>query len=588
MNIDINLAEKFQSFTSSVSARDLNKFVVLTGKNGAGKSQLLKLLSGTHYIQPTPEGTTTISVDNTTINSGEIVHLTAWEMPSAPSASAAEMNTISQQISYIINGSLQGQIQDIRQGYPSFSQKQIVELQQVVETLRQRGFNGYAKAADIDVDIIPLLSSDFDNHSAEILNERIGRIIYKAHFEALERRQDILQEEDPINIFNKLCHEFDMQFHLSPFQSALRPYTPILNDNEGNKVEWSQLSAGEMVIFRIITWIFYYKLNNTLYPKLLLLDEPDAHLTPKMIRRFIDSVQDVIIDQMGIAVIMTTHSPNTVALTEEATLYELVKNGGSHSINKITKKYALQTFSEGLIFVQEKTRMVFLEGKADTPFYSKFYDIAVTKHGIPNQPPLNFIAVSENDPEEGGCTKVVNMVRKFDDTIINDLIHGIIDRDKDNTQSDNIHVLSRYSIENYLYDPVVIVIALIRSGKHRDVLPIINHVDTNDIEVVLNNRSLLQQSADQVLAYIKEQLEDVQDESLVETTARTKYGDGVITYNIPQWFIDLKKANLTTGSLYKEGQALKPHISEAQQYLALESTAMIHEDLYTLLMELTS
>ena len=43
--------------------------------------------------------------------------------------------------------------------------------------------------------------------------------------------------------------------------------------------------------------------------------------------------------------------------------------------------------------------------------------------------------------------------------------HGIIDRDRGNQPPDGVHVISRYCLENYLYDPLCVYALLRRSKK---------------------------------------------------------------------------------------------------------------------------
>jgi len=179
-------------------------------------------------------------------------------------------------------------------------------------------------------------------------------------------------------------------------------------------------------------------------------------------------------------------------------------------------------------------------------------------------------------------------VRKFNDTPISDLVHGIIDRDGGNMARQNVQVLKRYSIENYLYDPLVIVVAFVRNGRHKTVISSIQHLDVNDIESVLTNRALLQSAINEVLGQIKAHVEGELDETLVACSVMSKYGDEKIVYELPQWFIDIKKADLMTGSLRRAtGQALKP-VTEKEQLLALESAAIVPEDIFALFQTLAS
>jgi predicted ATP-dependent endonuclease of OLD family len=54
---------------------------------------------------------------------------------------------------------------------------------------------------------------------------------------------------------------------------------------------------------------------------LLLLDELDAYLNPVMSKMFIEIVNDILVKKFKIQVIMTTHSPSTVAYTPEENLF---------------------------------------------------------------------------------------------------------------------------------------------------------------------------------------------------------------------------------------------------------------------------
>jgi len=104
-------------------------------------------------------------------------------------------------------------------------------------------------------------------------------------------------------------------------------------------------------------------------PRLMLLDEPDAHLHPSLTKQFIQSIQDVLVKKFGVQVIMTTHSPSTIALSPEGNIYELKKN--PTSIEKLgSKSQGINILTSGFISVTEGAKFVLVEDQSDVYFYS--------------------------------------------------------------------------------------------------------------------------------------------------------------------------------------------------------------------------
>src|SRR5262249_3129526 len=101
------------------------------------------------------------------------------------------------------------------------------------------------------------------------------------------------------------------------------PFQAELVDRERDKVvTLDHLSAGEKVI--VATAFLHYNAEHTgQHPRLLLLDEPDAHLHPQLTRSFLNVLRQVFVEKRGVRIIMTTHSATTVALTPEECLFEM-------------------------------------------------------------------------------------------------------------------------------------------------------------------------------------------------------------------------------------------------------------------------
>jgi ABC-type branched-subunit amino acid transport system ATPase component len=578
MEIEVALNDRLKSFASNVDSTKLNPFTILLGRNGAGKTQLLRLLKGSYYDTRQPEGQTTIKVDGETIASHDVVLIEEWGMPSANPAGINELLSVSNELQAIIqNGATNPSNWPTEHGFFSYSQLQ--EIKHVTQQLRDRGFDWIKKFPDMDEDIFPLLSTDFNSSGARILNERIGEIIFAKHLDAKDRMQVLPNDEDPINVFNQLCKDFELDFELAPFTTIKRSYSPLLLDSSKNPIDWSDLSAGEKVLFRIICWLFYYENNTSLYPKLILMDEPDAHLSPAMIRKFLRAVEEIIVGKMNIRIIMTTHSPNTIALSTESSLFELKRLGNNHRIDRISKHDALNIFSEGLVFVQEQTRLIFIEGQDDTGFYTSQYEMAVARFNLPNRPSMKFIPVSIRNPDAGGCQQVIDTVERFADTSIRQLVHGLIDRDVSNAPTGNIQTLNRYAIENYIYDPLVVLITLVKSGRHKDLIPQIRHIDTGAFEEILSNPSLLQTSIDRVIELTLQGSKSTLDTTPVPVSVRTRIIREVIQYTIPKWLIDISKTDLNT-TLYKSDHPLRQIIQRpSNQINSMDLVSLLFVDI---------
>ena len=190
-------------------------------------------------------------------------------------------------------------------------------------------------------------------------------------------------------------------------------------------------------------------------PSLIIFDEPDAYLHPSLCSTMLKVIKDVLIGEHGIKVIMTTHSPTTVAMLPETSLF-CMKEG---VMKKTTKQEAILALTAGLNTISvyyENVKQVFVEADNDNIFLTNVYHQAMTA-GLLNKD-INLRFVNVGDKKDGGCTtatKVVNDLWKAG----NKTVYGIIDYDGKNNPSERIKILgggSRYAIDNYLMDPLVL------------------------------------------------------------------------------------------------------------------------------------
>lgn len=572
MDITLKIPQRYKSFQGDMYVTNLNPFTVLTGRNGAGKSQFLELISRHTGEQFDAR----VSISGRAIARSDILSITDWSMPKAPAGGLNEtmkrVNDVYAALMSIDDG-----------GQPprnKFSQQQVEMILTISEQLHKAGFHRRTGATPTISQVSELIPDNFFQLDKFIVNEKIALVIFEWHLDATEKQKSFNTPDNPIFIFNQLCKDFDMDLSLPIFKSVRTPYEPKLRDRTGMPIDWDELSSGEQVIFRLICWLFFHKLKYSSYPELMLLDEPDAHLNPKMIRRLIDNLQSVLVEQLGVRVIMTTHSPNTIALCDAAALYELERTENKHQIVKLSRTVALAKFSDGLLFIQEDNRLVFIEGTDDVTFYNEVYRLAVQYHRLPTTPSFNFIAASKANPDHGGVQEVMKMVPRFEGSSIENLVYGLIDNDSKNTETDRIKVLRRYTLENYLYDPLIILISLITHGKHTDPLTCLSGLETGDHISLLSDPTLLQKSIDEVVKFIKSgdpSLVNQYDPSDTYVTWLIKRKDP-ITYSLPKWYLEIKKNDLLQ-LLHKPTNQIGKFIERNKQLVALTTLGAVPSDI---------
>lgn len=132
-------------------------------------------------------------------------------------------------------------------------------------------------------------------------------------------------------------------------------FMPKLIDSEyGISVNYPDLSSGEQILFALALCLFKGKSDN-IFPKLLLLDEIDAILHPTMIGNLLQVIREVLIKK-GTKVILVTHSPTTIALAPEKSIF-VVHKEGQKRIEKSGKKEALRILTEGYMIMEEGIKL---------------------------------------------------------------------------------------------------------------------------------------------------------------------------------------------------------------------------------------
>ena len=252
------------------------------------------------------------------------------------------------------------------------------------------------------------------------------------------------------------------QFDPPPPDTEQANYEVTLRGHSADPIHPIDLSSGERVLLSVALSLYTgTKLNDVIeLPRILLLDEADASLHPSMVKSLLTVIQDVFVAEFGVRVILATHSPSTVALAPEESLY--VMSSSAPRLAKATTDQALKMLTVGMSSLSvkiENRRQVFVESEYDQAVYQALYPLL--KGHIKNDRSAEFIAVGRRSVG-GGCDMVIRLVAELR-AAGNDTIYGIIDRDHRDQMPEYVYCVDdRYTIENLVFDPLLLGTILLR------------------------------------------------------------------------------------------------------------------------------
>lgn len=347
-----------------------------------------------------------------------------------------------------------------------------------------------------------------------------------------------LHGEPPWDFLNSILDIANLDFCIDkPSGYDDRPYELILIHRiSKDRIKFADLSSGERILMSFALCLYYAEDRRQIvdYPKVLLFDEIDAPLHPQMTQSLLRTIQEILIERHQIKVIFTTHSPSTVALAPESAIYAMQKEGNQR-LRKTSKDKALAILTSGvptLSINYENRRQVFVESEYDVKFYDFIFN--QLKSEMLPEISLNFIASGVKG--EGNCgnvKRVVNDLNNFG----NRTVYGIIDWDLKNNGNERVKVLGngkRYSIENYIFDPILIAAFLIREKWiDRSLFGLIDNVKYTDLEKIDNKH--IQSIADFIINKVSILLSQSQEESILICDYVGKH-----QVKIPKWFLNIQ------------------------------------------------
>jgi predicted ATPase len=586
--INIRIEGQYGSI-SDLEWLNVPPFAVITGVNGTGKSQLLEIIARTYgaWHPRFTQGNTAVQgdaravIDGLHFERGEVFH--AYDEWLQPVQGEATEEFIKATIESLYNQLTRDNYGGYEAGIPWLLEQLGITADDARELSKQELYEQLTPGLLYGlISRVTLASDPRSSHVGWALLFFAYRLFERDALglglpqEEIEHRYG----EPPWVLLNDILDTSGLPFR-AVFPTEIRP-TSLAYDNtfalrlqdveRGMEVPFEGLSSGEKVIMSTVLWRYDAQQIGR-HPRFLLLDEPDAHLHPSLTRRFLNVVQKVFVEERGVRVIMTTHSPSTVALTPEENLFEM-RRTHPRIQPAASKARAVAVLTDGFVAVQEATQTVLLEGKDDLPFYEQVWDLLTERTGISEPGPLEpfpsvaFIFGKGKDTVEQIVPQMRSRgLRSF---------HGIIDKDLSNTPSDGVHVVSRNGMENYLFDPLNVWVLLHSKNQAPDV-PNVNVPRGRGAYIRKLPEDQLQRIAETVLAKVEPSLPGLRPEERLEEEVTFVNGKRL---HYPRWLLYTDDKEIERAFR----QAFGYHLLKSEWLLSSYTTLnMVPQDLLDLL-----
>lgn len=280
--------------------------------------------------------------------------------------------------------------------------------------------------------------------------------------------------QSPWDFVNEILTRARLPFRINaPDENSYNDYTPELTKiSTGLKIPFDGLSSGEKILISFALCLYQARDGRQAiqYPEILLFDEIDAHLHPSMVKDLIATIKDVLVEEKNVKVILATHSPTTVAIAPEESVFVM---RDSRSLVKTSKEAALRLLTYGVPTLSisfDARRQVFVESRLDAGLYDELYK--QLRPRIISEKSLVFIAASgaEKDTgitnENGGSSVVRQLVQQLS-TAGNTSVYGLIDWDTTSSPQSRIKVLAhsrRYSLDTCIVDPCLLALLIVKEN----------------------------------------------------------------------------------------------------------------------------
>ena len=343
----------FPNDTKQVVWRHIPRFAIVSGKNGSGKTRLLE------KIQQNIQGS-----DNRT--------KITWSKGDRTKRSAlyikvdhdfADLTNISQRNTGIDGPTRQlvDTIFGLRDKPDEIETRPgIKSIVLKIEGKAKRGIKDLTReqiTRNLPSDALAIFQADANNlyiaQAVEFHGRRLTSFI--ADFAIENNRRPSEEElrhavgESPVDTINGLFEEFDFHFSMPPYLRDQTYVVRFVDKRNGQEISFSELSTGEKIIINVIFWASSSHLNHT--ADVFVLDEIDAHLHPAITKTLMRALKEHVTERCGIQVIMSTHSPTTIAYADDDSIFHLARD---RTIQPAAKDELIRELTDNFIAITNR------------------------------------------------------------------------------------------------------------------------------------------------------------------------------------------------------------------------------------------
>ncbi len=583
-------------FIPDIDWQDIPRFAIITGVNGAGKTQILQAIDSVATGNGRfPKG---ICESDLKIKPEEYGYV-PWQQNHG-NLGVAKHSQFEDGLEKFVN---QCKRNSIRQG----NEQEYRVLNYIQDVLGQNP-QGQSDSFYLTQRFRDAYKDAWISTVETTKNEHISRLFvqYQVNYEEVivrnynaETGSSIPREQiekdlniPPWEMINKLFQEYGFKYRIThPERGGGTFKVEFYKLGEGQaKIQFSALSSGEQMIVTLILWSFNEKLGQL--KRLLILDEPDAHLHPEMAKMFKEIVSETLVEKFGIQVIMTTHSPTTLCWMDEECIFLMDPEDG---LSSASKSKALSKLTAGLVCVHPAFKIVLVEDKADEKFHTALY-LQLAYHGrLSKDPLLTFRSVAAPDDQGGGKTVVEKACKQWSqfskETDLDQVLFGLVDKDNDDNSSlpDSVFCLPRYCHENFFADPILIFVLLMEERaneyKIKEIANSHGYELGDTLKVKRRSDLNFQGIADDVISHLVDQLNLTP--SLMTAKKSIKYLNGVEVI-IPDCFLSESGKDKVLPWFREAFPAGASKLNSTILLTYIEKTLLIPEDLADVYEQLVS
>ncbi|PTT43920.1 ATP-binding protein [Aeromonas sp. HMWF016] len=260
--------------------------------------------------------------------------------------------------------------------------------------------------------------------------------------------------EAPWTFVNGILEKLKLPYTVNNPMNTMRDTTfifKLVHKHSGIEIETNDLSTGEKTLMSLALAI-YNSTGTRDRTGFLILDEPDAPLHPSMSKLMLEIIEEEIVRKHKIPVLLSTHSPTTIACSPANALYKISASNKVPAQCDLEDSMKILTYGiPNLRVSTEHRRQVFVEHTYDVEYYEALFDI-ISRHQEFTVTPQFLPPHTLNG---SNCDAVLEITRKLRD-MGNPHVYGLIDWDLKNSPEQQVIILglgNRYAIENYIFEP---------------------------------------------------------------------------------------------------------------------------------------